>query len=545
MAGTETHLPLDFLFLVMPFFAKCVRAALLAFHTSWPEHNINNTSIILQLSSQAAITSTQAQNATSRTLWLRLFTRILGTVPSASLPYDLSANTSMSSLSSQDCTTTYLLAHPPPLTSPTLQSAKLLLQLQEVRPTSRPRPAFEVIPAASLVPKLFRKSSRIVREKTGYGTEDMLILHAEDYEKPVPTNSKDNTEEDYSSRTHFGAICHHLVPQSNGDRALKETELHLADGTTWKAQHISSTCYEFTLQTEDEEHIVVRWTSRISGTSTRSRRSSQRRTSSTRKRFIFTLMDNETRHPALGTLQDELSIFDTYKISHGESPEIVTISEQLRSLMLVSGVWVIFMENWSLFLRQDQSGTSLLSIKSGSANSLLSAGTQPHESNSSIKSPFGKNNKLRMGPQSKRTPQAQPDTSRRVSSPLPLPLTSPAPQWSHFRSTSAPFSGQSRIEDDDVFGDAQNDTTVIQPMSSGEKSEDGEEQQESDDETFISARTRNDKEAEATTRQKKADRSSVQQQTRKRRSIMRIFAKIKLIVSKPSRRTNKRQTYVK
>lgn len=451
----------------------------------------------------------------------------------------------MSSLSSShDCATTYLLAHPPPLTSPTLRSAKLLLQLQEVRPTSRPRPAFEIVPAASLVPKLFRRSSRIVREKTGYGTDDMLILHAEDYEKPVTSHKRDNTEEDYSSRTHYGAICHHLVPQPHGDKALKETELHLADGTTWKAQYISSTCYEFTLQTEGEDHTVVRWTSRISGTSTRSRRSSQRRTLSTRKRFIFTLMDGETRHPALGALQDELSIFDTYRISHGENTEIVTISEQLRSLMLVSGVWVIFMENWSPYVRQDQSGTSLLSIRSGSANSLLSVGTQPLESNVSLKSPFGKNSKPRMGLPSKRTPQAQPDTPRRVSSPLPLPLSSPTPQWSHFRSTSAPFSGQSQIEDN-VFGDAQNDATVTQPMSSEEESEDVEEQQESgDDETVVQTKARNDKEAEPTTRQKKADRSSVQQQKRKC-TIMRIFAKIRLVLTKPWRRTRNRQTYVK
>jgi len=123
---------------------------------------------------------------------------------------------------------------------------------------------------------------------------------------------------------------------------------------------------------------------------------------------------------------------------------------------------------------------------------------------------------------------------------LPLPLSSTAPQWSHFRSTSAPFSGQSQIEDD-VFGDAQNDTTVTQPISSEEESEDVGEQQESDDETVVQTQARNDKEAEATNSQKQADRSSVQQQKQKR-TIMRIFAKIRLAFSKPWRRTRNRQT---
>jgi len=81
-------------------------------------------------------------------------------------------------------------------------------------------------------------------------------------------------------------------------------------------------------------------------------------------------------------------------------------------------------------------------------------------------------------------------------------------------------------------------------MSNEEANEDGEEEnEESDSETVIQMQTCNDKKAEATTRQKNTDRSLLRQHKRKR-SIMRIFAKVKLVLTKPWRRPKSKQTYV-
>lgn len=521
MEGTVTYLPFHCLSLVMALF-HYVRTALMAFHTSWPDQYPDNTSIILQLFLQSASNTTLPKHEKAQSRWISVPTWLIGTYasPSPSLSYDSSRNSSMSSLMSEASATTYLIAHPPPLTSPVLQSAKLLLQLQERRPTARPRPAFEVVPAASLVPKLLRRSSRIVRDKTGYGSEDLLILHAEDYEKSIEGQQKDLGEEEYGSRAHFGAICHNFAAQSTGGKRVKETEIHLGDGTTWKAQHISGTCYEFTLQGNGEERITVRWTSRITSISSRRRSST-----STRKRFIFTTMDpNASRHPALGTLQDELTIFDAYKVPHSEPAEIVTISEQIRSFMLISAIWVIFMEQWSPYLRCDENGTSLLSIRSGSANSLLSARAPPTESSASLRSPAGKQNRPGLSMRSKHSPRAQPDVLRRASSPLPSPVAHQA----HKRSMSdSSYFVQPQIEDD-VFEDTQSTTTVRHSRQQPTSVEEENMAEESDAETVVQTQTRNIKEAEVATRERITEEHTIYRQKQKRRGL-RLLARMSFL----------------
>lgn len=514
---------------------------IVAFYTICLSQFPSKAPISLYLSFQLAFTSI-LQHGKAIEVFFWLLNWLPGTTSAIpSLLYESSRNSSMSSLPPLDSTTTYIIAHPPPLTSPALQSAKLLLQLQEFRPTSRPRPAFEVIPATSLVPKLFRRSSRIVRDKTGYGVEDMLIVHAEDYECPGRNDKSETADDDYTSRTQYGAICHHYVQQANGERPLRETEIRLADGTAWKAQRVTNTCYDFTLQSEDEEHFVARWTSRISSRETSSKLS-QRKNSSTHRRFIFTVLDpDKKRHPALGTLQDELTIFHSYPPTQCGSSKVINISEQLRSLMLISGIWVAFMEGRSSLFTRDQSGTSLLSVNSGSVNSLLSGIASSNQSCGSVQSPTpnSKQNRLQLSLQARQSPEARSDASRMRSSSLPSPTAAHGQSHNRCLSVGSYFVRST----DEAPADATADANVQLALPQKTDDETVLQTSCSDDSDGVCRQSRNDGATEAASFDKIAPTASNKQQDQRRR-LLRFLARMKQILRTPWRRHVKSKTYI-
>jgi len=258
--------------------------------------------------------------------------------------------------------TVYHIAHPAPVVLPKVNRPKLLLQLQELSDATRPTPAFEVVPSALLAPKLLRNSSRIVRGKTGYGLEDLIVFHAEDYRRPCSSSpgATQNHEDEEAPRIVLGAICHNILNQQNNVApTITDTEIHLADGSQFSASRPSASYYEFTLLTPDGTSTKARWICRAG-----------------RQRFTFTLpLPDSTQHPKVGTLtSSNLTIFSTYKIP----PEgrVVDTSTLLFSLAVVSSIWVAFMEGWSALLSPDAGKNNLLSLcRRGSTNSLMSGHT--------------------------------------------------------------------------------------------------------------------------------------------------------------------------
>jgi hypothetical protein len=366
----------------MPLFARVLRMALFVVYTSWQEHKFNSASILLlllHLAPSAKALSSEHDDIPS----LDLTTQILlaqtavahpalaqttSTPDTTSNPvsYKPSRTSSMSSRLSKEYTstrkTTYHIAHPPPVVLPKVNRPKLLLQLQELSDNTRPTPAFEVVPSAFLAPKLLRNSSRIVRGKTGYGLEDLIVFRAEDYCKqsslPRATQSREDEE---GPRIVLGAICHNIVNQQNNVApTITDTEIHLADGSQFSASRPSASYYEFNLLTSDGTSTKARWISRAG-----------------RQRFTFTLpLPDSTQHPKLGTLtSSNLTVFSTYKIPP-EPGLVVETSPQLYSLIVVSSIWVAFMEGWSALLSPDAGKNNLLSLcRRGSTNSLMSGHT--------------------------------------------------------------------------------------------------------------------------------------------------------------------------
>ena len=195
----------------MPFIARVLRVALLVVYTSWHDRKFNSTSILLRLlhlAPSAKLTaplSSEYEDKPSLDLTTLIppthtlcthpkSTQSTSTSGSITPPasYEPSRKSSMSSHLPKEYTSTrktvYHIAHPAPVVLPKVNRPKLLLQLQELSDATRPTPAFEVVPSALLAPKLLRNSSRIVRGKTGYGLEDLIVFHAEDYRRPCSSS---------------------------------------------------------------------------------------------------------------------------------------------------------------------------------------------------------------------------------------------------------------------------------------------------------------------------------------------------------------------
>jgi len=198
------------------------------------------------------------------------------------------------------------------------------------------------------------------------------VFRADDYckQSSLPRATKSREVEEVP-RAVLGAICHNITnQQSNVAPTITDTEIHLADGSQFSASRPSASYYEFTLITPDGNLTKARWICRTG-----------------RQRFTFTLpLEDSTQHPKVGTLtSSNLTIFSTYKVP----PEghVVDTSAQLCSLIIVSSIWVAFMEGWSALLSPDAGKHNLLSLcRRGSTNSFMSGHTYNSSAGSLTKS---------------------------------------------------------------------------------------------------------------------------------------------------------------
>ncbi|KAF2812518.1 uncharacterized protein BDZ99DRAFT_461191 [Mytilinidion resinicola] len=307
--------------------------------------------------------------------------------PEASRPlsFDQSRPTSSGSGASEDtrrkkraprAKTTYNLAHPPPPIRPSKKlhlRPKVYLQLQQVLPSTRPKPVYEVIPSAVFVPRHVRKFARVFKSKDKLGPSDLLIVKAEQYGLTDDEDSSD--DERFSSRDVIGVIC---TGKKEENKPCK-TEILMDDGSNWDAVPMPNGGYEFVCTDEHGLQLKCRWIARHSP----SRRASSLPSpgSLEDKKFIFsTISTNSRRHPIIATMtRSSIDVFDSYTMptttsSHAASPvhtplqtpsvvsdagffidaehlnaeraPIIT-EHTLRKLITISGIWVGFREGWS------------------------------------------------------------------------------------------------------------------------------------------------------------------------------------------------------
>ena len=280
--------------------------------------------------------------------------------------------------------TIFHLAHPPPTTKHRQRfkvRPKLLLQLHQVSNNRRPRPAFDVLPSAVFVPRLTRKFTWILNGRTGLGPDDIVIVKSQTYDhshisEGRPDDSSD--DEDWDSREIVAAIC---PPKKRDSELHGQTEIYLGQGPRWIVSPSGSGGYDFVCHDENGRETRARW---FLKTSKHRREGSNPKdgspnSKSDEKQFKFSiLMPHTRRHPVVASMdRSAISISDQYSIpenptiaaSPDSSNRLLTIGhssdasyfhdidhttqstvntdEQLKTLILATGIWVAFAEGWS------------------------------------------------------------------------------------------------------------------------------------------------------------------------------------------------------
>lgn len=248
---------------------------------------------------------------------------------------------------------------------------KLLLQLQQVSQTPRPLPILDILPSTLYLPRLARKFPAMFRGRNGLGPNDLIVVMSELYERTVasiPEKHQSSEEEDEDHREVVATICQMLQEEA---RLKGKAEICLNFGPVWEATPLPSGSYEFVARTESGVQ-VMRWALR-GGKHRRTSAPPGTQARDDTKRFTFSVIDPTTRrHPVIASMsRNQLEVYDEYSavaragngpttpssgmsvvsdISDAEEPtdaNRVTLDDELRTLIIVTGIWVAFREGWS------------------------------------------------------------------------------------------------------------------------------------------------------------------------------------------------------
>ena len=235
---------------------------------------------------------------------------------------DQNSNSGITSLSSPlgspKSKTTYRLAHPPPVSSHRAHlhiRPRVLLQLQRVSKTVRPKPILEVLPSVTFATRLARRFPRTFKGKAGLGADDLVIVSSENYESAQP-HAQDPGElfEDarWEEREIVAAVCQ-LSKDKSGFQG--RGEICLNNGALWTASKLGNGSYEFVMIDEHGLKTVARWVLKSPRQRTTPMAQSRPRSPSLEERkFNFSVLNpNSRRHAVIGTLdQQSIEVSDRY-----------------------------------------------------------------------------------------------------------------------------------------------------------------------------------------------------------------------------------------
>lgn len=280
--------------------------------------------------------------------------------------------------------TSFQLAHPPPAIKHRERfniRPKILLQLQQISDATRPIPVFDVVPSFVFAPKLARKLSSIFKGKDGLGADDLVIVNSQKYDssddlKGQTDNAAD--EDSWDAREVVAAICQ---PKRKAAGTELPTEICLHQGAIWKASPLSTGAYEFVSVDEGGNRTIARWVPRppLVRRRTYNGPDSTNPPLAEQRRFTFSIINPESRrHPVIATLsRSSIDVSDQYSVpsvmsrsqssnssqdhepsasesagvrfSQTEPPKtaMVETDERLKSVILVTGIWVAFREGFS------------------------------------------------------------------------------------------------------------------------------------------------------------------------------------------------------
>lgn len=280
---------------------------------------------------------------------------------------DSAPSITASSKKSSRSKTVFSICYPPQGNKQT--KSRSLLQLHKLNASTRPTPAFELVPLAKLpssVPKDFVKTHS---SKPNLGSTDLAVLKAEDYERASSKNG--------SSQDVLALIC----KSRKGDGlAPGSGKILLSDGKEWTARLSSKGSYEFVNNTEHGLATTVRWVLKRPGQGSRSISApeellplasdadslsqksdadasspqilSPRVVPPSTKKYNFSIISPHTRrHPVLAHLSStKMDIQESYTatspVDDGSKADAVEVTPEIRTLITTTAIWIAIREGW-------------------------------------------------------------------------------------------------------------------------------------------------------------------------------------------------------
>ncbi|KAK5174196.1 uncharacterized protein LTR77_001276 [Saxophila tyrrhenica] len=261
--------------------------------------------------------------------------------------------------------TCYSICHPAPTSSNRRKlhrRPRSLLQLHKLSQDARPKPAYEVVPSANFSVRLTRAITKVFKTKHGLCPNDLVVMRAEKYCAYEP-------DEDQEASDIVALICKGRKEEGG---AVGKARICLPGGREWEAYPTPVGGYEFFSTDEHGLGLTVRWVPKRN-------KDGGKASDSSRKRFNFsTISPNSRKHPVIATLSKrQLDVNDTYKMpnpsavtplstpkqasrfltdamdeEHDEMEHCQT-DDRLRTIIVMTGLWVAFKEDWSPNFKYD------------------------------------------------------------------------------------------------------------------------------------------------------------------------------------------------
>ncbi|MCJ1375006.1 hypothetical protein MMC20_006240 [Loxospora ochrophaea] len=284
--------------------------------------------------------------------------------------------------------TSFHLAHPPPAIKRRQRlkmRPRLLLQLQQISDASRPVPAVDVIPSSHFAPKILRRCP-FLKGRAGLGIDDLIVVNSQTYESSIESDvdvGDLSEDEKLENREIVAAICQ--LKKGEG-KAGGEVEICVNHGPSWEASSLENGVYEFISVDDNGHRSTSRWVPKRPGGRRKGSISQglPPTPSVLEKKYSFSVMTpGSRRHPIIASLsRTTLDILDQYETpSHPSTPlmmqgadsptsipitpgsalqyfsddansrTVLDTDEHLRTLIVVTGIWVAFREGWSEFFK--------------------------------------------------------------------------------------------------------------------------------------------------------------------------------------------------
>ncbi|CEL10432.1 hypothetical protein ASPCAL13551 [Aspergillus calidoustus] len=228
---------------------------------------------------------------------------------------------------------------------------KLLMQVRQVSQTARPLPILDVQQSTLYLPHFVQKFPAMFCQKNGQGAKGLNVVRNELYTRTVANIPEKHISCEGEDEDHRQVVA--TIFRVAQDGGLKgKAKICLNFGPVWEATPLSSGSYEFVAP---RDNVPV----------TQPRHDN--------KRFTFSVINpNARRHPVIASMiKNQLEVYDGYLVvaspstgpitpslgipvvsdasgdaARGDTKNTIMLDEGLRTLIVVTGVWVACCEGW-------------------------------------------------------------------------------------------------------------------------------------------------------------------------------------------------------